>query len=494
MIDFIKACEKHEMKFLIAVEFYFALDEVKGIQRSSNHLICIAKNEIGYKNLLKLTKLSNVPVNQGGGFFYKARINEKMLYHHSEGLIVSSACISGPITELLLNGEDMKASILADEMKQNLEHFYLEIQSHSDPKQIEANHKVIELAKRLNIPLVHAMDVHIKDASQKEAYTVNNDLRRGITKSKSQEFNYDLWYKSIEEVYDIYLKQGISEDIIDEAIDSTIEIANLCEFKWEERNFGPPKFCDDAPAELYKLVANGLVKKFGKKIPKEYKERARHEFDTICKMGFASYFLILEDAIRYCNENSVLLGPGRGSGASSLILWLLNITQLDPMKYNLPFSRFLNEERTDTWPDVDTDAGPSDRTKLINYLKQRWGNDMVVQISNYSYLKSKAALKDVGKFYEIPFDEVNKITSLIPSKGFDEDDNPIEVDMDEIYKLTQMQPYIQKYPDLFRLAKDLEGSIRGANVHAGVLSFFHKRLMILFLLQKRKMTMVQTFM
>jgi len=351
MPDFIKSCEKAEIKPIIAIEFYMALDEVKGTQRGSNHIICIAKNEAGYKELLKLTQISNIPIKDGGSFFYRARITEKLLYANCKNLIVTTACIGGIIPELLLADKDDDAAILLDEMKYHIKDLYVEIQPHDDVKQEKANLKLIALAKKLDIPIVTCLDVHMKDMSYKDVYKLNSDLRRGVTISHSEEFKYYLYYKPMKEIYETLLAQGIDESVIDESIDNTIKIADMCDFKWENRSFDPPKFCDDAPAELYKLVSKGLVNKFGNKIPTAHKQRARHEYDVICKMGFANYFLILADAMEYCHKSNILVGPGRGSGASSLILWLLNITALDPLKYNLPFSRFLNEERIDTWPD-----------------------------------------------------------------------------------------------------------------------------------------------
>jgi DNA polymerase-3 subunit alpha len=481
---FFKECEKAGIKPIVGVEFYFMWHDKRDTERTSYHLLANVKNETGYRNLLKLMYLSNVPVADGGGFYFRPRITEKMLYAHQEGLIVSSSCIQGPVANLLLDGRDMEAFMVAEELRDNLDEFRIEIMPHKLELQVRVNKRLIEIGKRLDIPVITSLDTHIADTSYNEAYTCNGDLRRNKTASDVTTDNdeikcvtdWDLHYKSLKEIYDVYSRQDIPDSVVRETLANTLHAADGIDFTWEKRYFDAPKFAENADQLLTKMLSERLVKMFGGRnnIPQEYKDRTRHEFDIISRMGFSNYFLILHDAIDFCHtfqgengKQGIIVGPGRGSAGGALLAYILGITKIDPVKYGLPFERFLNPERTNTAPDIDVDVEPRGREILINYLKQRWGDTSVVQVATHSELKIKAALKDVGKWLRVPFNEMNEITASIPAKGWDDDGNPVEMKYVDAIKLPEVQKWKQKHPRLFDIAEKLEGSYRQIGIHAG---------------------------
>lgn len=475
---FFREAEKAGIKPILGMEAYFIDHDRRDTEKSSYHILITVKDEIGYQNYLKLMYLSNVPVAEGGGFYGRPRITDKMLYEYKEGLIVSTSCVMGPIAQRFLQGNDMDAYIVAEEMQRNLGHgnFFIEIMPNRFPMQVEVNRKLVQLGKKLGIPVITTLDVHYKDKSYDDAYLVNGDLRRNVTQSIRNSGRIDcltdpnLYYKGVDEIFGILESQDIPRNVVAESLENTLAINELITFKWENRHFEQPKFCEDADTSLERLLSKCLVEKFGSKhnIPQEYKERTRWEFNVIKQMGFSNYFLILHDAVSFGKSRNVVFGPGRGSGAGCLLLWILGITKIDSLKYNLPFERFLNPERTGVMPDVDVDLLPEGREVVMNYLKDKWGATNVCQVANHSELKIKAALKDVGKWLEIKFDKMNEITAAIPAKGFDEETgDPVDMDYEEAIKIPQVQKFMKEYPDLFKLAEKLTGSYRQFGIHAG---------------------------
>lgn len=475
---FFKECEKEGIKPILGAEFYFMWDEFKRTEKSSYHLLVNVQNEKGYENFLKLMYLSNIPADQGGGFYGRPRITEKMLFEHKEGLIVSSSCVQGPIAALLLEDRDMDAALVAEEFRDKLgSNFFIEIMPHRLEIQVKVNKRLIEIGRRLGIPVITSLDTHLPSAEYNEAYTCNGDLRRNKTNSDRSNnqleciTDWDLHYKSEDEIIRIYDMQDIPKGTVMETLRNTLAINDMINFTWEKRKFEPPKFCEDADDALRKLLWDKLKDKFGGKenVPLKYIERMKYEYGVIKSMGYANYFLILHDAIAFCDRNGFVRGPGRGSAGGCLIAWTLNITlhALDPIKFNLPFERFLNPERKDTFPDVDLDLLPEGREKLIMYLKERWGDTRVIQVANHAQIKLKAALKDTGKWLEIPFADMNAITAAIPAKGYDEDGEPMEMTLDEAIKIPAVAVWAEKFPKLFEIAKKLEGSYRQSSIHAG---------------------------
>jgi DNA polymerase-3 subunit alpha len=470
---FYNLAKKAGIKPIASCEMYFQWHDKRDSDKSSYHLLLTVKNEAGWRNLLKLMYLSNIPVADGGGFYYRPRITEKMLYAHKEGLIVSSACVSGPIAKPLLAGNEMEARMIAEDFRNNLDDFFIEIMPHRLEIQSKVNSKLVKLGKDMGIPVITTLDIHFADSSYEDAYLCNGDIRRNrtITERNNPQSDClrdpDFYYKSIAEIYDVFDGHGITKSDIRESIANTVLIDNMIDFSWQNNHFAQPKYSDDADRQLELLLAKKIREKFGSSIPQEYKDRTRYEFNVIRDMGFSNYFLILNDAIDFCGRERINVGPGRGSAASSLLLWLLGITNLDPLKYNLPFERFLNKDRTGTVPDVDVDLDSDGREKLITYLKSRWGEKHVVQLINYSQMKPKAAISDAGKWLEVDFKEVKNITAAIPAKGYDEDGNAFELPWDDVIKVPQVQKYIDQYPRLFEVAGKLVGSYRQPNVHAG---------------------------
>lgn len=474
MPSFVKECEKQGLKFNVGVEFYFQWDENKK-EKSSYHLVVIAKNQQGWLNLLSLQRLSAISVDDGGGHYMRPRILASMLEKHKEGLHISSACISGPVASELLKGKETDARIVAEYFRDTFESFTIEIMPHRLKLVAEANRKLIVLAKDLNIPFITSLDVHIKDKSYIDSYLANGDLRRNRTISDRDNPDIDclrdpdFWYKGPDEIISVYNDQCIEYKDVIESFKNTLDVDSMINFKWEERKFEQPEFCENADEVLEKTIAKKLLQKFGNKnnIPQEVKERLRHEYDVIKSMNYSNYFLILNDMMEYADSNNIVRGIGRGSAGASLVLYTLGITKINPLDYNLAFSRFLNVYRKSSPPDVDVDLQPEGRMALIEYLKNKYGHDNVIQVSNYSEMKPKAAIKDAGKWIELDFKIVNEITSHIPDKEYNDESELVSLTFEEVKEIPEIRKYIEQYPRLFNVAEKLSGSVRQFNVHAG---------------------------
>lgn len=486
---FWKECKKVGIKPIIGSEFYFVWDSEKGTSKKSFHLLINVINEKGWRNFLKLMYLSNVPHDKGGGFYIRPRITEKMLKEHQEGLYVSSSCIQGPIANLLLEDRDMDARIVAEWFKDNIDNFAIEIMPHRLDLQVKVNKRLVEIGKRFGIPVITSLDTHLPSTDYNEAYSCNGDLRRGkvlsdrTTDTLECATDWDLHYKGYQEIIDIYADQGIGKSVVNETLANTLIISDMIDFSWQENYFEAPKFCDNADKVLESLLSKNLVAKFGGRgnIPEEHKKRTRYEFEIIQRMGYANYFLILHDAIDFCKSyvwedgrKGINVGPGRGSAGGSLLAYILGITKIDPVRYELPFERFLNPERTNTFPDIDVDVEPRGREILINYLKSKWGDTSVVQAATHSEVKIKAALKDAGKWLMVPFAEMNAITAAIPDRGWDENGDPIPMEFSEAVKLPQVKTFVDRHPKLFDIAGKLTGSYRQFGIHAGAVCILPK--------------------
>lgn len=474
---FVKACEKHGVNFRLATEFYFQWDHSKK-DKMSHHLLVIVKNEIGYQNMLRLQHWSNVKVDDGGGYYGRPRITEKMLEMHKEGLIVSSACLSGPVTYHLHRNNERDAILAAEYFRDKFEHFYLELMPHRLDVQSNVNPKIVALGKKLGIPVITTLDVHFKDNSYENAYLANGDIRRNRTISDRSNPEVDclrdpdFWYKSPEEIVDIYDAQGIDKITTIETFRNTLHLDSLINFNWNERHFDFPVFCENADRALLVMLREKAAKKFGDQIPQEVKERINEEYQVVKKMGYSNYFLILNDAMEFCDSNGIYRGAGRGSAGSCMILYILGITKINPLEYNLAFSRFLNEYRKSA-PDVDLDLQPVGREALIQYLQRKYGKDRIVQVVNYSEMRPKAAIKDACKWMEVDFKVANEITSHIPSKEYDDEGALVDLDWDDAMKHVPEETK-EQYNDVLDIASKLAGSYRTFGKHAGAVCVLPK--------------------
>jgi DNA polymerase-3 subunit alpha len=382
-----------------------------------NHLVLLAKNETGYKNLLKLTSLGHTE-----GFYYKPRIDSDLLRQHSEGLIALSACAGGVVASHIVK-DDLKSAKEAAIIYQEIfdKDFYLEIQNHG----IDIEQKILnympKLAKELGLKLIATNDIHYIKHEHHIPHNlylyINTDLSRDKEgKNLEKELRYgtdQVYFKSAEEMCRLFKDYP-------EAIQSTLEVAEMCNLELPMNVYHMPNFpipeetgLDNLDDYMEKLAFEGLKERLGK-ISAEQDERLRVEVEVIKRMQFSGYFLIVADFVKHAKSNGVFVGPGRGSAAGSLVCYALGITNVNPLDYNLLFERFLNPERI-SMPDIDIDFQDDRRDDVINYSKQKYGEKAVSQIATFNKLKTKAVLKDVGRVLNYPFDTINEITKHVPS-------------------------------------------------------------------------------
>ncbi|MGE5481217.1 MAG: DNA polymerase III subunit alpha [Chloroflexota bacterium] len=377
------------------------------------HLVLLAKDQAGYKNLMKLTSLAHIE-----GFYYKPRIDKELLERFKDGLVATSACMGGVINRFLTAGDFDKA-VAETEYYRDLfgDDFYLELQNHhlaNDPMLIE---KTIEISRRLGVKLIATNDVHYIDKKDAVAHNVLLLIRDATAATAGQNNINDLRYGSPE----MYFRSGaeMAELFADvpEALENTLEIADKCDLKLDFQISMPafpvpPKY--STPEDYLKgLVYDGLKERFDGNITEEIETRAEYELNVINTMGFAGYFLIVWDFIRAAREMGVRVGPGRGSAAGSLVAYALGITNVDPLPYALLFERFLNPERV-SMPDIDIDFADDKRDRVINYVKDKYGADAVAQIVTFGKLSSRAVITDVGRVLGVDLTTVKNITSKIP--------------------------------------------------------------------------------
>ena len=462
VLKFRDACEKRGIHPIIGSEFYMApgsrLDK-SGSEYGNKyyHLILLAKNAAGYQTLIKLSSSSYIE-----GFYYKPRIDDDLLVRYHDGLIGLSACVSGEIPSLILDGQTEAAEKRALWFRDlfGADSFYLELQDHKLPIQKKANQGVIEISKRTGIPLVVTNDIHYLEQEDSQA----QDILLCISTQKKRDDEKRMRFDSQE----FYFKTGDEMAALfpdhPEALSNTVRIAEQC--KTEIPKPGPllpdfdiPEGFPDTATYLRHLTVKGLEKRYPDRV-EEVQERAEYELDVIIKMGFTGYFLIVADFINWAKERDIPVGPGRGSGAGSIVAYALKITDIDPLKYNLLFERFLNPERV-SMPDFDVDFCNERREEVIDYVTQKYGKERVGQIVTFGTLKAKAVLKDVARALSFSIEESNMITKLVPEdpkmtleKAFEQEPKLRELEQDS------------KYKELFEVARKLEGKNRHNSIHA----------------------------
>ncbi len=458
-IKFYLTAKEYGIKPIIGLEAYIAarsrFDKQANIDSDRYHLILLAKNETGYKNLMKLTTLAHLE-----GFYYKPRIDMDILKKYSEGLIATSACIEGEIPQLLLQNKDKQAeSKLEDFLDIFGKDFYLEIQDHrKNPSQAKANKKLVALSRKLGVPLVATNDTHYVEADDAEA-------QDALLAVQTQKLIADKNRLSMLSSPDFYLRsqEEMTEAFKDypEAIENTQKIAKACNLeipigKWILPNYPLPEG-ETGKEHLKKLVYERLKDRFPKP-SKEVLERIEYELDIICKKGFATYFLIVQDFVNWAKQQRIRVGPGRGSAAGSLVSYVLRITSIDPLKHNIPFERFLNPERQSP-PDIDLDFADDRRDEVIEYVTQKYGKDKVAQIITFNVMKARESVRDIGRVLGMPYADPDKIAKLIP----------MGMSLDQALKAIPELAnfYRQKeFKKLLDLAQKVEGVCRHASTHA----------------------------
>ncbi|KKR03984.1 MAG: polymerase III alpha subunit protein [Parcubacteria group bacterium GW2011_GWF2_39_13b] len=460
VIEFYKKAKQKGIKPIIGSEFYVAartrFDKEARIDDKSFHLVLLAKNQTGYENLIKLTTKAYLE-----GFYYKPRIDKELIKKHSQGLIAMSACLVGEIPRAIIANDIKKAEILAQEYQEifGQGNFYLELQHH--PKieyQEKVNKALIEIGKKFKIPLVATHDVHYLNPDDADAQDVLVAVQTGAKTDdegrltmKNENFSLQPPEKMIEWFKDI-----------PEAILNTQKIVEQCNLELKLDQIQLPYFevpNKKTPEDYLKdLCEQGLKKRY-KDPNKKIFDRLEYELSIITQTGFSSYFLIVSDFVNWAKNNEIVVGPGRGSAAGSLVSYLLNITDLDPIKYELLFERFLNPERI-SMPDIDLDFADARRDEVIDYIREKYGENRVAQIITFGTMAARAAIRDVGRALNYPYALCDQLAKMVPfgttlSRAINE-----SAELNRAYKTDEGAAKI------INMAIKLEGVVRHASTHA----------------------------
>jgi len=460
-VEFSKKAVERGIKPIIGSEIYLSLNKMSdkrpNVDDKRYHLVLLVKNEEGYKNLTKLLTKAHLE-----GFYYKPRVDEELLSQHSQGLIALSACLAGKIPKSILERKTAEAEKTALKYQEifGKENFYLEIQNHpNSPDQKLANQEIIRIAKKYYIPLVATNDIHYLKPEDADAQDILMLINTGSNANdperltlKADDFSMKTPEQMIEDFKDV-----------PEAIENTQKIVENCNFQFDLGKIKLPKF--DVPTKqtpdeyLEDLCHQGLKKRFGEKPGQEVLDRLNYELSVIKQTGFAPYFLIVQDFVNWAKSNRIVVGPGRGSVGGSLIAFLLNITNIDPLKYNLLFERFLNPERI-SLPDIDLDFTDRRRDEVIHYVAQKYGRDRVAQIITFGTMAARAVIRDVGRALNYTYSYCDRIAKMIPF-GMSLDDT--------MKKISEFRTLYESDADAKKLidfAKKLEGVARHASTHA----------------------------
>jgi len=464
-IEFYRAALSAGIKPILGIETYVAprsrFERVagKGGAESSYHLVLLAKNEKGYRNLLKLATIGYLD-----GYYYKPRVDKEVLREHSEGLIALSACIKGEIAQKLLKNEVDAARRVALEYREIFgDDFYLEIQNHGLPQEERILPAIVELGRELGIKVVATNDIHYLKREHAEAHDVLLCLQTQKDRNDPTRLRYEtdqIYFKSYEEMREAFREYP-------EALANTLEVANKCNLILELGRPLLPQYQLPPEAQSLKLdeylaslAREGLRARYPV-VTRELEHRLEHELEIIRKTGYAGYFLIVKDFVDFARSNGIPVGPGRGSAAGSLVSYCLGITNVDPVKYGLLFERFLNPERV-TMPDIDIDFCYERRDEVINYVKRKYGSENVAQIITFGTMAARAVVRDVGRVLGFPYAEVDRVAKLVPQTlGI-----KLREAIDQEPRLRELIDSSERYKKLFEISLVLEGLARHASTHA----------------------------
>jgi DNA polymerase-3 subunit alpha len=460
-LKFYREANREGIKPILGCELYVAPrklgDKVAKIDENPYHLVLLAENNQGYRNLLKLVSIAHLE-----GFYYKPRIDWETLRRHSAGLIGLSACMSGEISRLILNDR-------YDTAKQKVElyqeifgpgNFFLELQYQQLADQRRLNRELVKLAGECGAPLVATNDVHYLSREDAQVHDVLLCIQTGKTVGETNRMKFptpEFYLKTAAEMEELFFNYP-------EALENTVKIAERCEVSLELNRFHMPDYRTpdggDSRSFLERLCREGINQRKLDWNP-EYEDRLRYELDTINQMGFPGYFLVVWDFVKYAKEQEIMVGPGRGSAAGSLVAYLLGITDLDPLRFDLLFERFLNPERI-SMPDIDIDFCFERRGEVIDYVRKRFGADRVAQIITFGTMAARAAIRDVGRVLGLPYGEVDRVAKLIPHElGISIAE--AQAQSAELTGLIQSNPQIAR---LVAIASKVEGFPRHASTHA----------------------------
>lgn len=438
-VQLVRTCSKHGVKPIIGNEMYVVNESFESGERRDSkeykppkryHLIVLAKNTKGYRNLVKLTTMAHLGGQVGRGIFARPCINKAQLFQHREGLIISSACLGGEIPQALLNDDLDAARNIASWYRDVFQDdFYLEIQDHGSDEDRKVNPHIIRLSRELGIKAIATNDSHFTSCLDAEAHDALICIQTGKMLADENRLHYagNEYFKSVDEMRECFIDH-LPSDAIEDALCNTLSVADKVE---EYDLFGATRIPDfpiplgfgmSHNSYLTHVSRKGLNARLAARVKagladpgaeQQYHDRLEHELEMIAEMGFSSYFLVVWDYVKHAKDRHIPVGPGRGSAAGSLVAFALRITDVDPIPFNLLFERFLNPERK-SMPDIDTDFSVKGREEIISYVSKRYGSDRVAQIITFNRLTSKAVLKDVARVHDVPYAEADRLAKLIP--------------------------------------------------------------------------------
>jgi len=454
-IEFYKKAKKNNIKPIIGCEVYVANESMTqkrpNIDNKRYHLVLLAKNEIGYKNLVKIVTKAHLE-----GFYYKPRIDKENLFQHAEGLICMTACLQGQIPRMILAGKKKQAEELALEYKEAFENFYLEIQNHPNiPEQGKVNKVLIEMSKKLDIPLIATNDCHYLNPEDAEAQDILMLINTGAQKDDPDRLSM------AQDDFSMPSPEAMVKDFKDipEAIANSQKIVDMCNLEFDLDNIRLPHYKvpqGQTPDDVLKeMCLQGLEKKQLKNV----NQRLEYELEVIKKTGFASYFLIVQDFVNWSKENKIVVGPGRGSVGGSLVSYLIGITNINPIEHELLFERFLNPDRI-SMPDIDLDFADQRRDEVIEYVSQKYGKNHVSQIITFGTMAARAAIRDVGRVIGLSYNVCDKIAKMIPFQF------TLDKTLQQIKEFKEIYESDDEIKRLIDIAKKLEGVARHASTHA----------------------------
>lgn len=471
-LRFYDACIKEGINPLVGCEVYISPESrfLRNKDSKYFHMVLIARNFVGYKNLMRL-----VSDAYKEGFYFRPRIDDEILTKYSEGLICTSACIGGEIPQLIIKGkyeEAKKKAIFYNELF-GQDNFYMEVQRHGIPDEKVSNDGIVKIGKETGIPIIATNDIHYIEKDHAKAHEILLCIGTAKKLDDPNHFHFysqEFYFKTPEEMSELFSD-------IPESITNTIKLAERCELEIIRPgpilpNYEIPEGFESSEDYVTHIVYEGLEKRYPE-ITDKIKERTDYELSVIFDMNgssFAGYFLIVWDFIKYAKDRDIPVGPGRGSGAGSIVAYAMEITDIDPLKYNLLFERFLNPERV-SMPDFDVDFCNEGRGEVIDYVTKKYGQDKVGAICTFGTLKTKAVIKDVARVLDIPFDEANEISKLIPEGKVElPDGSKVKVNVNVS---VQVEPKLQeyrsrggRYEELFKVAAILENMNRHVSTHA----------------------------
>src|SRR5262247_1778035 len=464
-IDFYLAAQKAGVKPILGCELYVAPGGRKergsqdGGYEGANHLTVLVRNRAGYKNLVKLVSRAFLE-----GFYYKPRVDRELLAQHADGLLVLSGCLNSEVSRMLSAGDAVKARETAGWYQEvfGKDHYFMEVQAHGLEEQERVMAETLRIAKSIGAPVVGTNDSHYLEGTHARAHEALLCIQTGTNLQDTQRFRFstqEFYIKSAEEMARVFSE-------LPEACQNTLAVAERCNLTLDFNQFHLPRYV--VPSEhtldsyLHELAHAGLRRRYGPTPGDAVEARLAHELAVIEKMGFAGYFLVVWDFIRYAREQGIAVGPGRGSSAGSLTAYCLGITNIDPMRYGLLFERFLNPERI-SMPDMDIDFSDDRRDEVIRYVAERYGRDRVAHIITFGTLGAKAAIRDVGRVLGMAYGDVDRIAKLVPNF-------PLNITLDDAHqKSLPLAEAVRSQPavrEMWEIARTLEGCTRQASVHA----------------------------